>query len=65
MFHRPKMRSKSEIVYAECLSPGNVAESFIDNEGENSQSSQDSDSVSEIDAEGYRNKRDKRASLTQ
>ena len=61
------MPSKSEIVnvYAECLSPATVAESFIDNEGENSQSSQDSDSVSKIDAEGYGNKRDKRASLTQ
>ena len=63
MFHRPKMRSKSEIVYTECLSPATVAESFIDNDGETSQSSQDSDSASEIDAEGYGNKCDKRASL--
>ena len=42
------MRSKSEIVYTECLSPATVAESFIDNNREASQSSQDSDSASEL-----------------
>ena len=51
------MLSKSEIVYTECLSPATAAESFIDNDGGNSQSSQDSDSAFEIDAEGYAKKK--------
>ena len=41
-----KVRSKSEIVYTEFLSPGTVGESFIHNNRETSQSSQDSDSAS-------------------
>ena len=65
MFHCSKVQSKSEIVYTECLSPATAAESFIDNDEENFQSSQDSDSASEIDAAGYGNKHDKAASLTQ
>ena len=58
------MQSKSETVYTECLSPATAAESFIDNDEENFQSLQDSDSASEIDAAGYENTHDKRASLT-
>ena len=64
IFHRPKMRSKSEIVYSECLSHASVAESFIDNVEETSQSSQESDSAFEIDGEGHANMHaNKRASL--
>ena len=48
MFHKSKVRSNSDTVYTECLSPANVAESFIDNNRETSQSSQDSDLASEI-----------------
>ncbi|XP_028419097.1 uncharacterized protein LOC114544759 [Dendronephthya gigantea] len=62
VFHRPKVRSKSEIVYAECLSQASVAESFMGNNEETSQSSQESDSF-EIDGEGYANMHDKRATL--
>ena len=44
VFHRPKIRNKSEIVYAECLSQSSVAESFIDDDMGTSQSSQESES---------------------
>ena len=43
VFDRPKVRTKSDIVYSECLSKGSVAESFIEDDVEISQSSQESD----------------------
>jgi hypothetical protein len=39
VFYRPKLWNKSEIVYAECLSQASVAESFMDDDIETSQSS--------------------------
>ena len=36
VFHRPKVRTKTDIVYSECLSKGSVAESFIEDDVETS-----------------------------
>lgn len=63
VFHRPKLRSRSEIVYTECLSRASVAESFIDMNEETSQSSLESDSAVQTDGERYANMNDSRASL--
>ena len=38
VFHTPKERNKSEIVFVECLSKGNVAERFLKENDETSQS---------------------------
>ena len=39
LFHKPKVRNKSETVYAECLSQASVAEGFMDDDIQTSQSS--------------------------
>jgi hypothetical protein len=51
VFHGPKVRNKSEIVYAERLSQASVAESFMDDDIETSQSSQESESDDDIGTE--------------
>jgi hypothetical protein len=48
VFHRAKVLNKSDIVYAECLSQAIVAESFMDDDIETSQSSQESESDHDI-----------------
>ena len=48
VFHRAKVRNKSEIVHTECLSQASVAESFMDDDIETSQSSQESESDNDI-----------------
>ena len=52
VFHRPKVRTKSDIAYSECLSKGSVAESFIEDDVETSQSSRESDYALDSDDEG-------------
>ena len=39
LFHIPKVRNKSETVYAECLGQASVAEGFMDDDIQTSQSS--------------------------
>ena len=41
VFHTPKVRNKSEIVYAEDLDQGNVAESLLESKGEISDSDEE------------------------
>lgn len=53
VFNRPKLQTKSDIVYSDCLSKGSVAESFIDYDLETSQISQESEYALDIDGEGY------------
>ena len=49
VFDKPKVGNKSElIVYAGCLSQASVAESFMDDDIETSQSSQESESDDDI-----------------
>ena len=55
VFNRPKLQTKSGIVYSDCLSKGSVAESFIDYDLETSQISQESGYALDIDGEGYTN----------
>ena len=38
VFHVPKERNKSEVVFAECINTGNVAESYLNQDFESSQS---------------------------
>ena len=48
VFHRAKVRNKSEMVYTECLSQASVAESFMVDDIETSQNSQESESDHDI-----------------
>ena len=65
VFHRPKVRTKSDIVYSECLSKGSVAESFIEDDVETSQSSQESDYALDSDDEGHTNIHDTKTATLQ
>ena len=58
VFHRPKVRTRSDIVYSECLSKGSVAESFIGDDMVTSQSSQESDNALDTDGDGYESRHD-------
>ena len=65
VFHRPKVRTKSDIVYSECLSKGSVAESFIEDDVETSQSSQESDYALDSDDERHTNIHDTKTATLQ
>ena len=63
VFHTPKERNKSEIVFAECLSKGNVAESFLKENDETSQSEIDSSDEGQNTNRNKLNADDKKATL--
>ena len=63
VFHAPKERNKSEIVFAECLSKGNVAESFLKENNETSQSKIDSSDEGQNTNQKKLNADDKKATL--
>jgi hypothetical protein len=52
VFYTPTVRNKSEIVYAECLSQGSVAESFLSEDVGSSESDQEFEAEVNIVAEG-------------
>ena len=57
VYHRPKLGTRSDIVYSECLSKGSVAESFI-GDMVTSQSLQESDNALDTDGDGYESRDD-------
>ena len=65
VFHRSNVRTKSDIVYSECLSKGSVAESFIEDDVETFQSSQESDYALDSDDEGHTNIHDPKTATLQ
>ena len=63
VFHTPKERNKGEIVFAECLSKGNVAESFLKENDETWQSEIDSSDEGQNTNRKKLNADDKKATL--
>ena len=63
VFHTPKEWNKSEIAFAECSSKGNVAESFLNENDETSQSEIDSSDEGENTNRKKLNADDKKAVL--
>ena len=63
VFHTPKERNKGEIVFAECLSKGNVVESFLKENDETWQSEIDSSDEGQNTNRKKLNADDKKATL--